>query len=299
MKISYSILWFDDTDEYFESIDLDPLKDTIKSWGFDPKIELVTDPDNFMGHEPFDDFDLIVVDYNLEEYDTHGEEFIRKIRDHDVYTEVIFYSANPASELWDAVRKKELEGVFIASRQNQGVVTKIERVAKQSVRKILDLENMRGLVMAEVGDIDVILDSVVELGIETLDDDKKKQVYDSFYSRAKSQFEGNCTALTEFNSNREVESMLYLCDSYKRWNLLQSIVKRSPKLSNNGFGNYNVDVLKPRNFLAHGKPEFKDGVYSFSHNGETYIYDEEASTSLRKQITDYKSKFLELKELLI
>ena len=109
MKITYSILWFDDVEEYFESLDFGPLEETIRSWGFDPKIVLVTDPEKFMDYKPFHEFDLIVVDYNLEEHDKYGGEFIKKIRDHDVYTEVIFYSANPASDLWDSVREQELE----------------------------------------------------------------------------------------------------------------------------------------------------------------------------------------------
>ena len=77
---------------------------------------LISDPEKFMSHEPFHEFDLIVVDYNLEGYG-HGEDFIKQIRDHDVFTEVIFYSANPASELWNAVRDKMLEEVAVGDPQ--------------------------------------------------------------------------------------------------------------------------------------------------------------------------------------
>ncbi len=185
MKISYSILWFDDTEEFFESLDLDPLKDHIKSWGFSPRIEFVSDPETFMLHEPFHDFDLIIVDYNLEEYEQHGEDFIKRIRNHDIYTEVIFYSANPANELWNAVRDKELEGVFVASRT--GVLTKIEKVAEQSVRKILDLENVRGIVMAEVGNIDAQLDEIITSSFTSLESEVQSKIFCKYAERLTEQ----------------------------------------------------------------------------------------------------------------
>ncbi len=251
MRITYSILWFDDTDEFFDSLDLDPLRDAIESWGFNPKIQLVTNPDDFMSHEPFREYDLIVVDYNLEEYDKHGEEFIKKIREHDVYTEVIFYSANPVSELWDAVRAKELEGVFIAGRP--GVLTKIKRVADQSVRKILDLENVRGIVMAEVGDIDHILDSILTLGLADLDETMVTDICERFHVDANKQAKRRIQNLEEFSQSPTIPGLIDLAsDSSKRWNNFQRLAKKHPALQNNSVGDYSADVLQPRNFLAHG-----------------------------------------------
>ena len=65
MKIEYSILWFDDDEDYIESVDLDPIKDAIESWGFTPNIVMVSNPEDFMKNAPFKEFDLIAVDYNL------------------------------------------------------------------------------------------------------------------------------------------------------------------------------------------------------------------------------------------
>jgi len=120
-----------------------------------------------MAKSPFNEIDLIVVDYNLGGDEEHGEAFVEKIRQHDCWTEVVFYSAAQSSELWDAVRSRELEGVFITN--HHGVSAKVEKVAYQAVRKVLDLNMMRGMVMAEVGDLDLLLGAIVEKAFDSSD----------------------------------------------------------------------------------------------------------------------------------
>lgn len=295
MNLSYNILWFDDTDDFFDSLDFEPLKSEISLWGFTPDIKLVTSPDEFMTHSPFKKFDLIVVDYNLEEYDLHGEEFIEKIRGNDVYTEVIFYSANPASDLWNAIRKKELEGVFVANRGT--VLNKIERVANQSVKKILDLANMRGIVMAEVGNIDLILESILTNGIEGLEESKRQTIFKKFHRDVVEQPKKQIEKLELFMKNPSAKDLVELCDSYKRWNNFERLAKQHPKLKNNNVGDYNNDVLKPRNFLAHGKPRAKGDGYVFDYKGKEYYFDEQKSLSLRAKIIEYKDKFTQIEEI--
>ncbi len=296
MRISYSILWFDDTEEFFESLDLEPLQESIDSWGFNSKVTLVTNPDNFMSHQPFREFDLIVVDYNLEEYDKHGEEFIKKIRDHNVYTEVVFYSANPVAELWEAVKSKELEGVFISSRP--GVLIKIERVAQQSVRKMLDLENVRGIVMAEVGNIDFQLDEIINTAFSKLQNTEQVTVSNKYKARITGQHQTNIDRVESLEVVGSMVSLLPFCDSNKKWNLFRSIGKKHPDIDLSLFGDYVIDILKPRNFLAHGTPEKQDdGSFLFTHRGESFEFNDNASAELRNYLKSYSEQFNGVLEL--
>jgi len=50
MRLSYSILWFDDTEEFFDILDIDGLKSEILSWGFLPEIKLVKTPEEFWSY---------------------------------------------------------------------------------------------------------------------------------------------------------------------------------------------------------------------------------------------------------
>ena len=87
MKLSFSILWFDDDEEYFDSLDIEPLENTIESWGFQPEITYVSNPDDFSSKSPFESYDLIIVDRNLEGYDD-GQKFIADIRGNSIFTEM-------------------------------------------------------------------------------------------------------------------------------------------------------------------------------------------------------------------
>lgn len=289
MKISYSILWFDDTEEFLDSLDLDPLKDHIKSWGFNPRIEFVSNPDDFMSYEPFHEFDLIIVDYNLEDYG-HGEEFIKKIRDHDIYTEVVFYSSSEVSQLWKAVSGEKLEGVFVASRS--GLLTKIEKVAKQSVRKILDLENVRGIVMAEVGTIDAQLDEIITSSFPFLEPEVQSKIVCKYAERLTEQHNDVIKHISEPKAKYSIAHLLTFCDSNKKWNLFQSIGKKHQNINTSSLGDYADEILKPRNFLAHGIPTKQDdGSLLFTYQNKEFIFDDGVSAKLRQSLQTYSEGF--------
>jgi len=290
MRLSFSVLWFDDNEDYFDSLDLEPLKEEISSWGFEPTIELVTTPEQFTGRSPFKKYDLIVVDRNLEGY-KDGQEFISDIRGNAIYTEVIFYTAGNATDLWEAIREKELEGVFVSSRNE--ILTKIIRVGRQSIRKVLDIENMRGIVMAEVGELDILLEEIITIGAEGVQEDQRKSIYKRFHENAAKQNQDNAQALSAFIENPEIDTMLTLCDSDKRWQNFNRLWKSHDKLKGKErMGDYVLEVLRPRNFLAHGRPEpHKNGGHLFHYCQKVYHFDDTTSMELRKTILKYKNEF--------
>lgn len=242
-----------------------------------------------MSYKPFQEFDLIVVDYNLEEYGTHGEEFIKKIRDHDVYTEVIFYSANPVSDLWDAVREKELEGVFISSRT--AVLTKIEKVSAQSVRKILDLENVRGIVMAEVANIDLKLENIINAAIVDLTDNEQDKIFDKYVKRIDDHARSNIKKIASIEKNSWASLLLH-CDTSRKWNLFRSIAKKHTNIDLSNIDDYSKLVLEPRNYLAHGIPEKQNnGSLLFKRNDGEFVFDESVSTTLRNDLQKFYEIF--------
>jgi CheY-like chemotaxis protein len=295
MRISYSILWFDDNQDYLDSLDLDDLNDTITSWGFVPQITLVSNPDEFMQHAPFKEFDLVAMDYNLEEFGEHGQTFIKKIRNHDVYTEVVFYSANKVSDLWKAIEKEKLEGIFVASRTHQGEITKILKVAKQSIQKVLDLENVRGIVMAEVGNIDEQLELIALKLHSPLSEKKQLKVMNKYIDKIATQNYEVLEAVEKLRDTVDISLLIRFLDSSKKWNICQSLSKETPEFNINLIGDYKKDILDPRNFLAHGIPDKQsDASLVFNHNGNEYIFNESKSAELRFKLQYYFKQFGEL-----
>lgn len=297
MRLIFSILWFDDSEEYFDSLDDSILLDDIRNWGFEPKIEKVTTPQQFMSYSPFTYFDLIVVDRNLES-SRNGQDFISTIRDNAVYTEIIFYTAGNASDLWEAIKDKQLEGIYVSTRRD--VIPKISKVGKQSVQKILDLENMRGIVMAEVGELDHLLDTIITIGMESLPEDQRRRIFEKFRDSIKEQYAGNSAKLDSFWHSPDSTQMLMLCDSNKRWENLNRLWKSHEILKGkNRIGDYVKDILTPRNFLAHGKSvRQQDGSYLFMFQQKEFHFSEDSSLALRKNILKYKNELLNLIQLL-
>ena len=296
MRMKYSILWFDDQREYLDSIDQDALKTTISGWGFIPNLVLVDDPAEFLAHKPFGGFDLIVVDYNLGDNQPHGEEFIRSIREHNVLTEIVFYSANPAKDLWDAIRARELEGIYVSGRDL--VVSKIERVAQQSLRKVLVLNNMRGLIMAELGDLDLQLDALLDLGWPTLEDDGRTYISERFIDSAIKQIDKTRAALQDCAASPTCASIAALSDSGKRWDNLCRLRKKHGKLKDVKMPPFADEVLFPRNCLAHGIPREEGSDLVFTFSGRDFVYNEHSSIQLRQTILKYRDHLRDMENLL-
>jgi hypothetical protein len=78
MNLSYSILWYDDDQSFFESLDKPSIEDEIVSWGFQPQIVPVHNAAELQQYAPFKQFDMLVVDFKLGGGE-HGDQFIRSI----------------------------------------------------------------------------------------------------------------------------------------------------------------------------------------------------------------------------
>lgn len=299
MKLEYKILWFDNDPEVFDSMEdeISGLKIRIHDWGFIPDIIMVSAPSEFMRYAPFDDIDLVVVDFNLEEHGA-GQDFIAKLRDSSVYTEVIFYSAQGRDELWDALKERGLDGIYLANKEL--VIPRIEGVGAHTLRKILDLGNMRGIVMAEVGDLDLLLEEIFSLAMNDVPEDRKLSVYKKFHEHSIEGVSGQQQALSEFRDSPSVEQLLKLCDSSgRRWMNYNRIKKYHKTMQCYEVGDYQNEVITPRNALAHGIPKpTGDGVLRFNHHGTYFDFNEKSSRELRHMIIKYRNIFMQVRDAL-
>lgn len=294
MKLTYSVLWFDDDEEYLESLDQELIQEKFSSWGFNCSINLVSDSEQFLKEAPYKDYDIILVDYSLDAIDGHGQDFIKEIRDLHVLTEVIFYSSHSGDLLWDAVRKEKLEGIYVASRQNQGQIDKLFKVAYQSIQKVLDLENVRGIVMAEVGSNDELLSKIATKAFVQLPEKKQSSLMTKYVGYIEQQCTTSIQKANLTIEETSFEKLLMLLDSAKKWNICQSLAKDKDIdwLNFDEIGNYQHDVLSKRNFLAHGIPEkLADGSLKFSFYNKDFIFSDEESLNLRISLKVYGEYF--------
>ena len=158
MNLTYRIIWIEDNEEYIEAIRRDILEKHIHEQGFDLEITFRSSPEEIALEIDGNAYDLMVIDYQITEDDgggsRTGDDMIKSVRDHDCLTEVIFYSGAPTHTLRALAAGRELEGVFFSDRDQEVLLRKICDVFDLTVRKVVDVDNMRGIVMAGVADID-------------------------------------------------------------------------------------------------------------------------------------------------
>jgi CheY-like chemotaxis protein len=106
-----------------------------------------------------DQVDLILVDWDLGQ--AQGQVVIAEIRDSIRYKEVIFYSAhNSVDALRTLASENGLEGIYCASRAD--LVDEVNGVFESLVKKVLDLDHTRGIVMGSTSDIDHMVVEIVD-----------------------------------------------------------------------------------------------------------------------------------------
>ena len=96
MRIKYNILWVDDRKEIFLRAEYDKqLIDYVNSLFFEPHLtmcESVDEAKKALDEQPYD---VIFSDYNISdsEFEEQGNDFINYVRNKNVNTEILFYSA--------------------------------------------------------------------------------------------------------------------------------------------------------------------------------------------------------------
>ncbi|MBV5634656.1 hypothetical protein KUT41_06540 [Pseudomonas aeruginosa] len=153
--------------------------------------------------------------------------------------------------------------------------------------------------MAEVGDIDKVLDEILLLAFPSLTAEQAKSIFDRFHEGCQAQDASRIEKLRAFLEKPLAEEMISLSDSSKRWDNFNRLRKALPHLKGVDFGNYHEEVLAPRNFLAHGIPtKNENGGLIFSFHTKQYEFNSDVGKILRKTINQYKKKLIETHKII-
>ena len=307
MKLEYKILWIENDTDFLDSFPFDEVADHIKEQGFLPSREDRSSDVDMAKQVNKDEYDLLIVDYNI----THdgskfGSDLIQSMRENKCLTEVIFYSSNKSAML-AAAATKQLEGVYFSDREY--LATRIKDIFDLTVRKVLDVNNMRGFVMAGVASIEIQLGEVIRNKYKKLlpqaqIDMRRKLVKKALPptkqitglasvldSALVAQLE---TVMAQIAALEPTELEVLLAspgpiDAKKRADTVIGLCRDNAYLSSQHASIKGVgDLLKWRNALAHQREEITNGIYYFSVNSkEKSPFDAEQTKRLRKSIRKY------------
>ena len=304
MKITYNILWVENEKDWLESI-ADEIKDFVDELGFKLSYEVASAKSDIPGYNKYD---LILMDLNLASEPT-GDEIIQEIRELNLYTDVVFYSANGIDSIRAIGREKGLEGVYYSGRKTAFFLEKVKGVIMTTIRKTQDLTNLRGLVMAEVSELDVMMSEILSIFLVS-DENLQK-----FHSKVTSDREKtvhkwlehpkckkDCTLLLRNEPASEVVKKLDASQKARGINLVLKTLESQGQhlyVSSNGKGfmdNYDMDIIRMRNNLAHCQSveTESDGKEILKTRNGDICFSFEEIVTIRKNIVSYHSLFDQL-----
>lgn len=300
MRLRYKILIFDDDMDWVDSIK-DELIDIVEFEGFlinpDEDIKHCTKESDFKGD--FDKYDMILVDYDLRS--EHGDQIIENIRNYQHFTDVIFYTQGRAN-LLEILYSKGIQGIYWSPRNY--CVDKFSKVFQNSVKKVMDLNNLRGLVMAEASRLDELKSMIFKKSFEydLIDRDFYEQrLFGPNRSMCKDNYIDSekyldnkvmepiaCENLTYVNDNEEkfmsknyffkfdlkIKALPYLI------NTIKSTIEFDPK-------QYEENIQKKRNKLAHAVEDEESDVITCGD----YIFTRDEAKILFNDLKKYNNLF--------
>jgi CheY-like chemotaxis protein len=246
MNLTYKILWFEDEKAFVDGY-IPDLQDYVEELGFkfiQPHLE--KDNSN-SGRIDFSKYDLILMDYKLSDGDK-GDVIINKIRGLDIYTEIVFYSASEMKELRAAIHEKELDGVYCANR-GEGFLPKVKDIIRLTLKKVLDLNAMRGIVMAVVSDFDEKMLNIISSYINTEDENNAS----IFLSKRKKKLLESIEGKRKSIEKKEVDTFYkeWVFDATHKWRAVCYIVRLViPELAEKT-EQYKTEIIDNRDYLAH------------------------------------------------
>ena len=318
MDINYKILWFEDTDESYETLSRRTQR-YVESKNLRCQIKRIYGVADFdISQYDLNSYEVLVVDLQLSQ-DSKGYEIIDAIRTSNYVNDILFYSSAGVSTLESAMKEYRLEGVFLSDRDNRMFMEKIRQLIDKSVRRSENIINIRGIVMDETSEFDSQMKDIVLAAQQLLTPDEiasiKKYVSKDLLQK---KIESATILLNKYpdggeweiadllNENeftsmmraRLVNKILGLNSNSKIRELMNSCRDVLPELYPTPSGKlqftkaYDDNVIQFRNKLAHVKKlNAENPVYIGNVGGIDYRCDSSFCTMMRDTLIRYRHWF--------
>lgn len=310
MKINYKVLWVEDNKSWYKTT-RGLFSEYMDDLGFIldcKRLENLSQVKEEVEKNGLSEYDLLLVDYTLKGSENGDDviSFIRSFGDHQILTEVLFYSS--AIELIrDSMRKHSLEGVYSADRRE--IEVKFQQVVGTTIKKVQDVNAMRGLVMAETSELDDIMLEATEQFISSSAPDKSQELANYVFDKVKEFNDSGSSRLESYLKDKDIEGLIKssLFHTMIRAKVIQKIVKLKNDQSFNDLKQftkcYDNDVVSVRNNMAHVK-EVRDSETGktrlISHlNGKSIEFTSERCVDIRKSLIHYTDRLNELKKAIV
>lgn len=299
MRLNFNALWIDDQPAVIQSSQ-NSIKRKIAKEGFNFSPTTEKTIDEAIAHLRdtifLDEVDLILVDYDLGK-GPHGDTALKQIRQKLPYKDIIFYSANAPADLKKLAFDQDVQGIYCTSRED--LVDTTVGVFETLVKKVLDIDHVRGIVMGATSDIDAIVHDCLTTMYDSSGGKEKndmhtlaiKQVTQSaIHSKKQHDKSLKSSDFLELLGGRALTAFSKIVLLNK---LLKDVRYQNCNENRTSIANYLKDTLPLRNKLGHVQLIAENGTRIFAgRNGEKIT--EEEMRELRCALIDHRDMLLNL-----
>jgi len=300
MELKYKILWFENEIGWYDSI-ISSVEDYLQEEGFIPEIirkDNGNDIDELIRNKL--DFDLIIMDLNLA--GAQGDSIIHNIREHEFYTDIVFYSQNGEAAVRSKVNEIGADGVYCSSREITDFEEKVQKVIKTTIKKVQDINNMRGLVMAEVSDLDKKMIDLIESYYIKADEKKQKEIKNYIAKKISESYDSRAKQTKRILEEDGFSDFIYkpIFESMQKLISIKHFIKEiksNEKIESCKviLDEYNKEVIDIRNILAHVNEILikEDGTKVLKGKTE-FEFSDTSCTKVRKDIKKHSTNFADI-----
>src|ERR1041384_3551079 len=295
MRIKYKIIWFENED-WIKPVQKN-LSNFLDERGFQLEVKIEKDNSNVDSlirdiNNNLIDVDVIFMDYRLAQ-ETRGDAIIQAIRNMELFTEILFYSfkTDVKKVIEDGIGT--VEGIYYAERDN--FLDKAKMVIWHSIKKTQEVNNMRGLIMAAVSDLDSKMLEIVKSFYERdiFSEESKQRVTRKLFEQVSTQVESKKKHFDKYVKNNRIDSVIkdnVMFDTSKKAYAMQCIIDEleSENINHLKAGvfvkPYEAEVIGMRNNFAHVIEVVEDGVKKLKSRSSEEVFSDERCAEIRKNL---------------
>lgn len=294
MRIKYNILWIENEQTWLETAVKFVLQ-LLDENGFDftpthvktkeeVTVLLETDPS-------LKSYDLILVDFQLDKGE-RGDVIIENIREHKIYTEIVFYSQDLPG-IRKILSEKFIDGVYVTHRNGAEFRDKVEKVFLSTVKKIQDISAIRGLVMSETSELDNKVFNIISSFFSKFPNDSQNEIRGYIFQELIGNLAEKGKILQGLLDNTANHSLVHngYFDAYKKARILGRIIEcinNKDLIDKKTFVvRYIAEIIDVRNELAHCVEKIVGSDTVLQTKKGDKFFDEAGCKKIRQNIREH------------
>ncbi len=306
MRLDLKVLWIDDQPRHIHSV-REAIQGRLQDEGFHLEVVEASGLDGVAEHIgtdiQSDGIDLVLVDYDLGA-GSGGDQVLTLVKQRFPYKDIVFYSAEGTDNLRRIAFEQKVDGVYFSTRHS--LADDVYENIRSMLRKIMDVDHMRGIVMSASSDIDYIIEETL-LKIDGKRTETEQATYRvDVIARLNKKLGGWATDLGKAEKKDSFGALLRLrsiCGADERLKMLIRVLESkvdSPSTQIEMAKVYRDEVIPRRNKLAHVILKVNNGekvLAGESEDNQQEVFTSEDLTKLRCDLIEHRTNFNGIAEL--